>query len=166
MTKPLIAATLTALLCSCASQSPPPNTYSITYRILSDSVDRKHMLYIKKPGDHTSHKVLASRRPVEQPHISGNGAFITYISFEDEIPALFVQERTTGRRLRVCFLADQTIQTRIARDSSALTVSSQGRYFSVPLIEVSALEPLLAQQTLPFCSAPDTVPPRRRRAIP
>jgi predicted ATP-grasp superfamily ATP-dependent carboligase len=163
-----IATTLISTLSSCAItptsseqshyklNSPTQNTYSIAV----EKIDNKHVLFMKRPGSNNSYRVFESKGQIQQPLISTSGEFITYISFERSIPALFIQEAATGRRIMVCFLEDQEIRTKIAVNSSRLTVSSKGSDYSLLLVEPSLLDLTLPRESLPFCSSksPSEVP--------
>lgn len=164
MHKTLFASILAALLCSCSSNTPAPSHPSIEGEI----VDGRHVLLYMRPGDRTRYKVLESPRRIEQPIISDNGKFISYVSFENGTPALFTQEVALGRRTQVCYLDDSLIQTHFSADSSTLLVLSRGHLYRLPMLGESAIGTAGAAKSLPFCSSepPKANPPRRRRVQP
>ena len=148
----LIAITLMSTLSSCAITPTSPEQYPRTYSVEGKVTGSKHFILMQRPGDPHSYTMLESKRPIQQPLISTNGKFITYISFERTIPALFIQEAATGRRVMVCFLEDQAIQTQITQDSSKLMISSKGSNYGILLVEPSLLDHTLPRESLPFCS--------------
>lgn len=164
MKKPLLTSILAALLCSCSTSTPVPSHPSIE----GDIVDGRHVLLYMRPGDRTRYKVLESPRRIEQPIISDNGKFISYVSFENGTPALFTQEVALGRRTQVCHLDDSLIQTHFSADSSTLLVLSRGHLYRLPMLGESAAGAARTPKNLPFCSSepPRTNPPRRRRVQP
>ncbi|MGM0783063.1 MAG: Tol-Pal system beta propeller repeat protein TolB [Pseudomonadota bacterium] len=63
--------------------------------------DQQFALYVADADGHNSQRVLESEQPILSPAWSPDGQKLTYVSFESERPAIYVQELASGQRVQV-----------------------------------------------------------------
>ena len=61
----------------------------------------RYELSVSDVDGHNEHVILGSSRPVMSPSWSPDGSKLAYVSFERDLPHIFVQEIATGERERV-----------------------------------------------------------------
>lgn len=84
----------------------------------------KHFLRVKLADDDRKHLILESPRVIERPIISGNAKYVAYVSYEGELPGLFVQQLTTGLRARVVDVVGEVITLEFQEQGSVLVLET------------------------------------------
>jgi TolB protein len=84
--------------------------------------------------------VLDSRQPIMSPAWSGDGQWLAYVSFEDHISAVYVQELRSGQRQRVSARAGVNGAPAWSPDGKrlALTLSGSGGNLDIYVLELAS----------------------------
>jgi TolB protein len=73
--------------------------------VVGQGADQTFQLVIADADGYNQHLILQSRFPIMSPSWSPDGQWIAYVSFEDHLPAVYVQRVLTGQRTRVSMRA-------------------------------------------------------------
>ena len=73
--------------------------------VAGQGADQSFQLVVADADGYNRHLILQSRFPIMSPAWSPDGQWIAYVSFEDHLPAVYVQRVLTGQRTRVSMRA-------------------------------------------------------------
>lgn len=71
----------------------------VTAQGVGDNID--YGLYVADADGHNSQSVLTSNEPILSPAWSPDGKKLAYVSFENERPSIYVQQVSSGERIRL-----------------------------------------------------------------
>ncbi len=73
--------------------------------VVGQGTDQTFQLVVADADGYNQHLILQSRFPIMSPSWSPDGQWIAYVSFEDHLPAVYVQRVLTGQRTMVSMRA-------------------------------------------------------------
>ena len=86
----------------------------------------RFQLVVADADGYTQHLILESRFPIMSPEWSPNGKWLTYVSFEDHLSAVYVQRVQTGQRYRVSAQAGENGAPSFSPNGQELALTLSG----------------------------------------
>lgn len=98
--------------------------------VVKHGAAKRFQLVVADADGYNQHLILESRFPIMSPAWSANGKWLTYVSFEDHLSAVYVQRVRTGKRYRVSARAGENGAPAFSPNGQelALTLSGNGSY--------------------------------------
>lgn len=94
--------------------------------IAGDGDNQRFQLVIADADGYNQHLILESRFPLMSPAWSPDGQWLSYVSFEDHLSAVYVQRVLTGQRTRVSMRAGINGAPAWSPDSKKLALTLSG----------------------------------------
>ena len=108
--------------------------------IVGDGASQRFQLVIADADGYNQHLILESRFPLMSPAWSPDGQWISYVSFEDHLSAVYVQRVLTGQRTRVSMRAGINGAPAWSPDSRklALTLSGDSGHPQIYILDLAS----------------------------
>jgi len=106
--------------------------------VVGQGAARRFQLVVADADGYNQHLVLESRFPIMSPAWSPDGKWLTYVSFEDHLSAVYVQRVRTGKRIRVSARAGENGAPAFSPDGKrlALTLSGDSGYPQIYILDL------------------------------
>jgi TolB protein len=106
--------------------------------VQGDPPSQQFQLVIADADGENPHVILSSMQPIMSPAWSADGQWIAYVSFENRLPAVYVQRVRTGERSRVSARIGVNSAPQFSPDGTmlALTLSGSGGNLDIWLLDL------------------------------
>jgi TolB protein len=107
--------------------------------IAGEGADERFQLVVADADGYNQHLILESRFPLMSPAWSPDGQFLSYVSFENHLSAVYVQRVLTGQRTRVSMRAGINGAPAWSPDGKklALTLSGDSGHPQIYVLDLS-----------------------------
>lgn len=121
---------------------------------------QRFQLVVADADGYNQHLILESRFPIMSPDWSRDGKWLTYVSFEDHLSAVYVQRVRTGHRWRVSARAGENGAPAFSPGGRrlALTLSGDSGYPQIYLLDLHTQDLTRITHTPAINTSPDWGP--------